>query len=144
VVSPQAAAEAKAAAAPAAKGKAAMSRFFIERPIFASVIAIIITLAGLVAFQVLPAAQYPEIAPPTVTITAALPGSERGDALAHRWQRRSRNSSPASRACSTFSPRPPRTATLTITCIFRGGDRRQQRHDPGEHRVADRAAAAAR
>src|SRR5258706_9171684 len=52
-----------------------MSRFFIERPIFASVIAIIITLAGLVAFQVLPVAQYPEIAPPTVTITAALPGA---------------------------------------------------------------------
>src|SRR6266850_721925 len=47
-----------------------MSRFFIERPIFASVIAIIITLAGLVAWQVLPIAQYPEIAPPTVTITA--------------------------------------------------------------------------
>src|SRR5712691_4036344 len=46
-----------------------MSRFFIERPIFASVIAIIITLAGFVAWQVLPIAQYPEIAPPTVTIT---------------------------------------------------------------------------
>src|SRR5438445_10784343 len=52
-----------------------MSRFFIERPIFASVIAIIITLGGLVAFQVLPVAQYPEIAPPTVPITAALPGA---------------------------------------------------------------------
>ena len=46
------------------------SRFFIERPIFASVIAIIITLAGVVASQILPIAQYPEIAPPTVTITA--------------------------------------------------------------------------
>src|SRR6059036_3920604 len=52
-----------------------MSRFFIERPIFASVIAIIITLAGFVAWQVLPIAQYPEIAPPTVTITATLPGA---------------------------------------------------------------------
>ncbi len=51
------------------------SRFFIERPIFASVIAIIITLAGVIASQVLPVAQYPEIAPPTVTITASYPGA---------------------------------------------------------------------
>ncbi len=51
------------------------SRFFIERPVFASVIAIIITLAGLVASQVLPIAQYPEIAPPTVTISASYPGA---------------------------------------------------------------------
>ncbi|MBI2224516.1 MAG: multidrug efflux RND transporter permease subunit [Betaproteobacteria bacterium] len=51
------------------------SRFFIDRPIFASVIAIIITLAGLIASQILPIAQYPEIAPPTVTITAVYPGA---------------------------------------------------------------------
>ncbi|MCC7080198.1 MAG: multidrug efflux RND transporter permease subunit [Burkholderiales bacterium] len=51
------------------------SRFFIERPIFASVIAIIITLAGVVASQVLPVAQYPEIAPPTVSISATYPGA---------------------------------------------------------------------
>ena len=52
-----------------------MSRFFIERPIFASVLAIIIVLAGLVAAKILPIAQYPEIAPPTVTITATYPGA---------------------------------------------------------------------
>ncbi len=52
-----------------------MSRFFIQRPIFASVIAIIITLAGLMASRILPIAQYPEIAPPTVTITAVYPGA---------------------------------------------------------------------
>ncbi len=51
------------------------SRFFIDRPIFASVIAIVITLAGLIASQILPIAQYPEIAPPTVTITAVYPGA---------------------------------------------------------------------
>ena len=51
------------------------SRFFIERPIFASVIAIVITLAGVVAGVLLPVAQYPEIAPPTVTITAVYPGA---------------------------------------------------------------------
>lgn len=52
-----------------------MSRFFIERPIFATVLAIIIVLAGLVAAKILPIAQYPEIAPPTVTITATYPGA---------------------------------------------------------------------
>ena len=51
------------------------SRFFINRPIFSAVIAIIITLAGIVSWRVLPVAQYPEIAPPTVTITASYPGA---------------------------------------------------------------------
>src|SRR5436190_130151 len=51
------------------------SEFFISRPIFAGVISIIITIAGLIASQVLPIAQYPEIAPPTVVITANYPGA---------------------------------------------------------------------
>ena len=51
------------------------SQFFINRPIFAGVISIIITLAGLIASQVLPIAQYPEIAPPTVVINASYPGA---------------------------------------------------------------------
>jgi hydrophobe/amphiphile efflux-1 (HAE1) family protein len=52
-----------------------LSHFFIRRPIFSGVIAIIITIAGMMASQVLPVAQYPEIAPPTVAITAAFPGA---------------------------------------------------------------------
>jgi hydrophobe/amphiphile efflux-1 (HAE1) family protein len=52
-----------------------MAKFFINRPIFASVISIIIVIAGLVAVQVLPIAQYPQIAPPTVLITATYPGA---------------------------------------------------------------------
>ncbi len=52
-----------------------MSKFFIERPIFATVLAIIIVLAGLVSLTILPVAQYPEIAPPTITITANYPGA---------------------------------------------------------------------
>ncbi|MDM7464439.1 MAG: efflux RND transporter permease subunit [Tepidimonas taiwanensis] len=51
------------------------SRFFIERPIFAAVLSIVVVLAGLVAMRVLPIAQYPEIAPPTVTVTASYPGA---------------------------------------------------------------------
>ena len=52
-----------------------MIKFFITRPIFAGVLSIIIVLAGLAAAFKLPVAQYPEIAPPTVTITATYPGA---------------------------------------------------------------------
>jgi multidrug efflux pump len=52
-----------------------LSRFFIERPVFATVLSVIIVLAGLVSALILPVAQYPEIAPPTVTITATYPGA---------------------------------------------------------------------
>ena len=52
-----------------------MTKFFITRPIFASVLSIIIVLAGLAAALKLPIAQYPQIAPPTVTITAVYPGA---------------------------------------------------------------------
>ena len=52
-----------------------LSRYFIERPVFAAVLSIIIVLAGLAALRMLPIAQYPEIAPPTVTITASYPGA---------------------------------------------------------------------
>lgn len=52
-----------------------MSRFFIDRPIFAWVIAIVIMLAGVLAIFNLPVAQYPAIAPPAVTIQATYPGA---------------------------------------------------------------------
>jgi multidrug efflux pump len=51
------------------------SRFFINRPIFASVLSIVITLAGTIALFTLPVAQYPEIAPPTVEVSAYYPGA---------------------------------------------------------------------
>ncbi|MFO1395567.1 MAG: efflux RND transporter permease subunit [Burkholderiales bacterium] len=51
------------------------SRFFIDRPIFAAVISIFLVLAGLAAMRTLPVAQYPEIAPPVVTVTAVYPGA---------------------------------------------------------------------
>lgn len=49
--------------------------FFIERPIFAAVMSILIVVFGLVAYPGLPVAQYPEIAPPTVVVTANYPGA---------------------------------------------------------------------
>src|SRR5919112_1996011 len=51
------------------------SKFFIDRPIFASVLSIIITLAGGIAVWTLPVAQYPEITPPTVEVSAYYPGA---------------------------------------------------------------------
>lgn len=51
------------------------SRFFIDRPIFAAVISLFVIIAGLAAMRVLPVAQYPEIAPPVVTVAATYPGA---------------------------------------------------------------------
>src|SRR5581483_3467977 len=52
-----------------------ISHFFIDRPIFATVLSIVITLAGGIAVTSLPIAQYPDITPPTVLVTASYPGA---------------------------------------------------------------------
>src|SRR5690606_32739443 len=79
VVDAGAAAQGGAAVTPAAAdwpgAEPAMARFFIDRPVFAWVIGIVIMLAGLLAIFTLPISQYPQIAPPTVTINAYYPGA---------------------------------------------------------------------
>ncbi|WP_068825505.1 efflux RND transporter permease subunit [Pseudomonas sp. BMS12] len=52
-----------------------ISKFFIDRPVFAAVISIVIILAGLSAMRALPIAQYPQILPPQVSVTASYPGA---------------------------------------------------------------------
>ena len=52
-----------------------ISHFFIDRPIFASVLSIVIVVIGMVALQALPVAQFPEITPPVVQIEADYPGA---------------------------------------------------------------------
>src|SRR5579862_8274606 len=52
-----------------------ISHFFIDRPIFASVVSIVIVIIGSVAFLRLPIAQYPDISPPTITVTGQYPGA---------------------------------------------------------------------
>src|SRR5262245_13054834 len=52
-----------------------ISRFFIDRPIFAAVLSIVITLAGLISLLVLPLAQFPQVTPPTVQVTCTYPGA---------------------------------------------------------------------
>ena len=51
------------------------SHFFIDRPIFATVLSLILTIAGFISQRALPIAEYPDIAPPTVNITATYPGA---------------------------------------------------------------------
>ncbi len=51
------------------------SHFFIDRPIFATVLSVVIVIVGAVAFLSLPVAQYPEVAPPTIQVTTTYPGA---------------------------------------------------------------------
>lgn len=52
------------------------SKFFINRPIFATVLAIIMVLAGVMAYRMLPVAQFPDITPPTIMVSASYPGAD--------------------------------------------------------------------
>ena len=52
-----------------------LSHFFIERPIFAAVLSILIMLIGIFAYVALPVSQYPDVAPPTIIVTASYPGA---------------------------------------------------------------------
>src|SRR5690349_15038527 len=52
-----------------------LSHFFIDRPIFSTVLSIVIVIVGTVALTQLPIAQYPEVAPPTISVTATYPGA---------------------------------------------------------------------
>ena len=96
------------------------SEFFINRPIFAGVIAIIITLAGLIASQVLPVAQYPEIAPPTVVITANYPGAS-AETLALTVAAPIEEQLSGVENLIYFSSTAATNGTLTINCTFEVG-----------------------
>ncbi len=52
-----------------------ISRFFVDRPVFATVLSLLIVVVGLIAYFTLPVAQYPEITPPTVVVRASYPGA---------------------------------------------------------------------
>lgn len=53
-----------------------MGRFFVDRPVFAVVIAIITTIVGMISYFLLPVEQYPDIAPPSIVVSAAYPGAD--------------------------------------------------------------------
>ena len=52
-----------------------LSRFFIDRPIFAGVLSVLILLGGLISLNLLPISEYPEVVPPSVVVTANYPGA---------------------------------------------------------------------
>jgi HAE1 family hydrophobic/amphiphilic exporter-1 len=52
------------------------AHFFVDRPIFAAVLSIVFLIVGAIAFRALPVAEYPEIAPPTITVSASYPGAD--------------------------------------------------------------------
>ena len=70
--------------------------FFIDRPIFAAVLSVLIVIVGIIAYPTLPVAQYPDIAPPTVVVTATYPGAT-AETLAEMSPRPSSRPSTASR-----------------------------------------------
>ena len=52
-----------------------LTHFFVDRPIFSTVLSILIVLVGVISYFNLPVTQYPEIAPPTIVVTANYPGA---------------------------------------------------------------------
>ena len=121
-----------------------ISRFFIERPIFANVIAIVTIILGVVAVLGLPIAQYPEITPPTVQVTASYPGASAqvvADTVALPIEQQVNGVENMLYMSSTST----NDGTYTLDRHLRG--RHRPRHGPGagaEPRRHRRAAAAAR
>jgi len=97
-----------------------MSRFFITRPIFASVLSIIIVLAGLAAALKLPIAQYPQIAPPTVLITASYPGAS-ADTLSKTVAAPIEEQLSGVEGLLYYQSSADSSGTLTITATFETG-----------------------
>jgi len=97
-----------------------VSRFFIHRPVFAGVIAIVIVLAGLVAAKLLAVAQYPEIAPPTVLITTSYPGAS-AETLARTVAAPIEEQLSGVERLSYFSSTSSSNGTLQITATFEPG-----------------------
>ena len=97
-----------------------MARFFIDRPIFAWVIAIIVMLAGIVAIKTLPIAQYPSIAQPTIAISANYPGASAKtleDTVTQIIEQKMKGLDQLSYMSSTSDS----TGAVTITLTFENG-----------------------
>jgi multidrug efflux pump subunit AcrB len=113
-----------------------ISRFFIDRPIFAGVVSLVFVILGLVSFGRLPVAQYPEIAPPVINVTGQYPGAS-AMWWPHRRDATRSSRSTASRTC--LRHRPDGDGRFTIAVM---PSRHQSRHragagaEPRRHRPA--------
>ena len=87
-----------------------ISKFFIERPVLANVIAILMVVIGAVALFRLPVAQYPDVVPPTVQVTTRYPGRQRPHRHRHRRVADRAAGQRRRKACSTCSPTRAATA----------------------------------
>lgn len=96
------------------------SKFFIERPVFAGVIAIIIIIAGLIAATLLPIAVYPEIAPPTVTVTTSYPGAS-AETLAKTVAAPIEEQLAGVEKLTYYSSSSSSNGTMTLTATFEPG-----------------------
>jgi len=97
-----------------------MSKFFIHRPVFAGVIAILIVIAGLVSAKLLAVAQYPDIAPPTVLISATYPGAS-AETLARTVAAPIEEQLSGVEKLSYFSSTSSSNGSLSITATFEPG-----------------------
>jgi len=97
-----------------------MSRFFIDRPIFAWVIAIIVMLGGVLAIKGLPISQYPSIAPPSISISGSYPGASAKtveDAVTQIIEQKMKGIDGLSYMASTSDS----TGAISITLTFKNG-----------------------
>ena len=81
-----------------------LSKFFIDRPIFAGVLSLLMFLAGVIALRGLPVSEYPEVVPPTIVVRANYPGANPkviADSVATPLE----EAVTASKACSTWPAR---------------------------------------
>ena len=97
-----------------------ISKHFIERPVLAGVIAIVIVIAGLVAGKILPVSQYPEIAPPTVTINTNYPGAS-AETLARTVAAPIEEQLSGVERLLYFNSSSSSNGQVTITCTFEVG-----------------------
>ncbi len=122
-----------------------MSRIFIDRPIFAWVLAIIVMLGGIGAISGLPIEQYPDIAPPQVNIRATYPGAS-AETIENSVTQVHRAAADRDRRAALFQlARPARAAASTSRVDLREGHRPRHRPGPGPEQgpAGDLAPAAA-
>lgn len=109
--------------------------FFIDRPIFAAVLSILIVILGVIAYPLLPVAQYPEIAPPTVVVTASYPGAS-AETMAETVAAPLEESINGVENMIYMSSSSTASGALTITVTFRPGINIDQAQVLVQNRVA--------
>src|SRR6201989_855877 len=97
-----------------------LSKFFIDRPIFAGVISVVIFLAGLIAMTQLPISEYPEVVPPSVVVTAMFPGAN-PQTIADQVATPLEEQINGTEGMLYMGSSPPSDGTLTLTVTFKLG-----------------------